>query len=354
MTRNKLALFLALILGAGAIAGGIVHAQKSTAPLALLETQEPSNPDRSFSFIMSGGAFLGVGTEDISKENMGRYGMREVRGVGVTQVIKDSPAEKAGLRKDDVLLRFDGESVTSTRKLSRLVGESSADQTVRITISRSGAEQEVSATLAKPRMADLLGASIRDDVFKSIEKSFPEMNSKDWPQAQSGDGPFVFSIGANRRIGVSTQNLTKQLADYFGAKDGGVLVTSVSENTPAAKAGLRAGDVITAIDGEKVDSAGDITRAINKKQEGEISLTVLRDRSTKTITLTPEKSKEPMILRPGTMGTRRIVIPSIQVPAVPAINVEIPQIVIPATPRIEVTVPKRAPRVRTGSRVVII
>jgi serine protease Do len=354
MTRNKLALILVLILGVGAIAGGIVYAQDSAAPLAALAAQEPANPDRSFSFIMNGGAFLGVGTEDISKENMGRYGIRDVRGVGVTQVIKDSPAEKAGLKKDDVIIRFDGESVTSTRKLSRLVNESSADQTVRITISRGGAEQEVSATLAKPKMGNLLSASIRDDVFKSIEKSFPEMNSKGWPQAQSGDGPFVFSMGANRRIGVSTQNLSKQLADYFGAKDGGVLITSVSENTPAAKAGLKAGDVITAIDGEKVDSSGDITRAINKKQEGEISLTVIRDHSTKSVTLTPEKSKEPTILRPGTIGTRRVVIPSIQVPAVPAINVEIPQIVIPATPRIEVTVPKQAPRVRTGSRVIII
>jgi membrane-associated protease RseP (regulator of RpoE activity) len=349
MTRNKLALVLALILGVGAIAGGIVFAQESTAPQAALEAQEPATADRSFSFLIDGGAFLGVGTEDISKENMGRYGMREVRGVGVTQVIKDSPAEKAGLKKDDVILRFDGESVTSTRKLSRLVSESSADQTVRITISRGGGEQEVSATLAKHNMSNLLGASIRDDVFKSIEKGFPEIRQKDWPQ--SGDGPFFFSFGGGRRIGVSTQPLTKQLADYFGAKDGGVLITSVNENSPAAKAGLKAGDVITAIDGEKVDSSGDITRSINKKQDGEISLTILRDRSTRTVNLTPEKSKEPTVLRPGTIGGQRIMIPSI---AIPEINVEVPRIVIPATPRIEVIRPQRAPRVRTGSRVIII
>src|SRR5881396_3663154 len=68
------------------------------------------------------------------KKNMSRYGLREVRGVGVTQVIKDSPAEKAGLKKDDVILRFDGESVTSVRKLTRLVSEAAADQTVRLTI----------------------------------------------------------------------------------------------------------------------------------------------------------------------------------------------------------------------------
>ena len=351
MTRNKLALVLALVLGVGVIAGGIAYAQESNAPLAALDDQEPATTDRSFSFMIDGGAFLGVGTEDISKENLARYGMREVRGVGVTQVIKDSPAEKAGLKKDDVILRFDGESVTSTRKLSRLVNESSADQTVRITISRGGGEQEVSATLTKPRLGNLLGASIRDDIFKGIENGFPQIRQKGWPQAQSGDAPFVFAFGGGRRIGVSTQPLTRQLADYFGAKDGGVLITSVSENSPAAKAGLKAGDVITAIDGEKIDSSGDITRSINKKQDGEISLTILRDRNTRTINLTPEKSKEPTVLRPGTIGGQRIMIPSI---AIPEINIEVPRIVIPATPRIEVTRPQRAPRVRTGSRVIII
>jgi C-terminal processing protease CtpA/Prc len=341
---------MALIIGVGAIAGGIVYAQEtaSTAALAPFDDndQEPANADKTFSIMLAGGTFLGVGTEDISKENMGRYGMHDVRGVGVTQVVKDSPAEKAGLKKDDVILRFDGESVTSARKLSRLVNESSPDQTVRITISRGGAEQEISATLSRQSMKNLMDAQIRDDVFKSIEK--------DWPQIKSGDGNFVFNFGANRRIGVSTQTLTRQLADYFGAKDGGLLITSVNENSPAAKAGLRAGDVITSVDGEKVNSSGDIVRAINKKEDGEISLTILREHSSLTINLTPEKSKEPTIIGPGTVGNRRIVIPSVQVPAIPEMNIEIPRIVIPATPRIDVTVPGKAPRARTGSRVIII
>lgn len=351
MTRKKLALVIALILGVGVIAGGIVYAQESTAPLALLADQEPATTDRSFSFLIGDGAFLGVGTEDITKENMGRYGLREVRGAGVTQVMKDSPAEKAGLKKDDVILRFDGESVTSARKLSRLVGESSADQTVRITISRAGVEQEVSATLSKHNMSNLLGAGIRDEVLRDLQKEMPQM--KDFPSTNS-DGNLVFSFGGNRRIGVSTETLSKQLADYFGAKDGGVLITSVTENSPAAKAGLKAGDVITAVDGEKVDSSGDVSRLINKKQDGDVSLTILRDRNTRTVTLTPEKREQPTILRPGTIGSRRIVIPSIQVPAIPAMNIQIPPIAIPVIPQIDVTVPQRAPRVRTGSRVIII
>ena len=354
MTRNKLALIIALILGVGVIAGGIVYAQESTAsttPMALFADDDDQEPaDRSFSIFLSDGAFLGVGSEDITRENMGRYGMREVRGVGVTQVIKDSPAEKAGLKKDDVILRFEGESVTSARKLSRLVSESSADQTVRLTISRGGAEQEVSVTLSKPNLSNVFGAEIRNDVLRGLGKGWP----KDWPEIKSGDENFVFSFGGNRRIGVSTQTLSKQLADYFGAKDGGVLITSVTENSPAAKAGLKAGDVITAIDGEKVDSSGDVSRVINKKQEGEVSLTILRDHNSRTVNLTPEKREQPTIFRPGTIGTRRVIIPSIQVPVIPEINIQVPRIVVPATPRIDVTVPSRAPRARSGARVIII
>jgi membrane-associated protease RseP (regulator of RpoE activity) len=347
MTPKKLALIVALVIGVGAIAGGLSYAQQPFAPEALLEAQEPSTAQapRTFTFMMDGGVFLGVSVEDISKENMGRYGMREVRGVGVTQVAKESPAEKAGLKKDDVILRFDGESVTSARKLTRLVSEASADQTVRLTISRGGSETELSATLSKRSVSSALGAGIREDVLRGIEKDFPQITT--------GDGNLVFAIGGNRRIGVSTQALTKQLADYFGVKDGGVLVTSVSDNSPAAKAGLKAGDVITAVDGEKVTSAGDISRAISKKEDGPVSLTIIRDRNTQTITVTPEKNPERTLMRPGTIGTRRIVIPSIQVPAVPEMNIQIPGIAVPATPRVNVTVPSRAPRMVRSHQIII-
>ena len=358
MSRKKLALIIALIVSAGAIASGIVYAQEASSPQAetlraLLNAEAESSQEpgaRSFSFFLDGGAFLGVGTEDITKENMTRYGVREVRGVGVTEVAKDSPAEKAGLRKDDVILRFDGESVTSVRKLTRLINESSPDQNVRITISRGGAEQELGATLAKHKTDNLFGGMATSRILRGgNDDDFRVLPGTNWPPSIGGgaDGPFVFSLGANRRIGVSTQALTKQLADYFGVKDGGVLITSVSDNSPAAKAGLKAGDVITAIDGEKVSSPGDITRGLSKKETGDVSLTIVRDRNTRTVTLTPEKNPDANLIRPGTMGTRRVMIPSIAIPAIPEMNIRVPRIAVPATPPIEVTVPQRAPRVRT-------
>lgn len=333
MTRNKLTLVLALLIGAGAIAG-VAYAQDS-GPMALLDDDQQPGQERSFSFFFSGAAFLGVSTEDISKENMGRYGMREVRGVGIMEVTKDSPAEKAGLQKNDVILRFEGEAVTSVRKLTRLVSESAPDQTVRLTISRGGVEQEVTATLAKPTMSHVWRDKVRDDVFRGIEKGFPSFELRDF-----GSGDFVF-VSGNRRIGVSTQTLSKQLAEYFGVQEG-VLITSVSDNSPAAKAGLKAGDVITAIDGEKVNSPGDLTRGLGKKETGDVSLTVVRDRNTRTINVTPEKRDHPTVIRPGSTGARTIVIPSINIPAIPPLNIRIPSVVVPATPPVEINLPRKS------------
>ena len=354
MTIKKLLLTLSIVISCGLIVGGIVYAQDAPKAPAQADAdddvdfdfdiQEPDWPqsDRTFTLLFSGGTFLGVHVEDVSKENMGRYNMRDVRGVGVTEVVKDSPAEKAGLRKDDVILSFNGEAVTSTRKLNRLVSESSADQNVRLTISRGGSEQEIAATLGKRKpMNTIFNGKWNDELKQKIEKM-----QKDFPKGK--DGTWVFSMGSHRRIGVSTQPLSKQLAEYFGVTEG-ILITSVTENSPAAKAGLKAGDIITAVDGEKVDSPGDVSRVIGKKQEGSVTLTVVRDRNSRSVTVTPEK---PPQTSGGSADMRTIVMPRIEIPIIPAINVQMPQIVIPAVPQINVRVP-RTPRV-IRPRVVII
>ncbi|HEX6188017.1 MAG TPA: PDZ domain-containing protein [Pyrinomonadaceae bacterium] len=355
MTIRKLLLTLSIVLSCGLIVGGIVSAQE--APKAPEAPKSPKaqvaeadfdfdfdfdmkdmptwQDDRNFTLFLQGGTFLGVHVEDVTKENMSRYGMRDVRGVGVTEIVKDSPAEKAGLRKDDVILGFNGESVTSTRKLHRLVSESSADQNVRLTISRGGSEQEVTATLSKRQGTGMLNAKIREEVKQKMEQLKKEM-----PKIKSGDGTWILHTGSYRRIGIGTQTLSKQLAEYFGVSEG-ILVTSVNDNSPAAKAGLKAGDVITAADGEKVNSPGDISRAIGKKQDGPVTLTVVRDRNTRSVVVTPEKP-------PAGSGAdiRTIVTPEIRIPVIPAITIQTPRIVVPAIPSIDVTVPTRLPRAR--------
>lgn len=294
----------------------------------------PEPFEQNFSFFLDGNGFLGVYAENINRENMGRYRLNQVRGVGVTEIVKDSPAEKAGLRKDDVILRIDGEIVNSVRKLNRLVSEMAPDHSVRITVSRGGAEQEVTATIGKRT-----NSSMVRDLMKGEPKIWkwegPLINRDNFPNSE---GDLSIFVGSSRRIGVSTTALTKQLADYFGIAGGrGVLVTSVMEDSPAAKAGVKAGDVITAIDGEAVDSSGDVSRVINRKKEGDVTLTTIRNKVQQTIRVTPKESG-------GVSGTiaqpetgRRIVIPRIEIPF-PTIEVELPRVRI--TPRFKI--------VRTG------
>jgi len=354
MTLKKLLLTLSLVLSCGLLASAIIHARASAQtqePRVLLNAQEPKTPfpDRDFTFFFDGGSFLGVYAEDITKENMGRYGLSDVRGVGVTEVMKDSPAEKAGLKKGDVIVRFEGESVTSSRKLTRLVSEVAPDHSVRLTVVRGGSEQEISATLAKRNENhNVFGTMITPDIFRKMPRGDMKIDPGLLQIDPDQDG-FAFTLFGNRRIGISTTALTKQLADYFGVKDGGVLVTSVIENSPAAKAGLKAGDVITAIDGEKVESPGDISRAVNKKEDGDVTLTVVRERGSHTFKVTPEKNPERSILRPGTTSGRRVVTPRVDLPAM---DIQLPRIVTPriALPEINVVVP----RVVKGTRRVVI
>jgi len=340
---------------------GIALAQQAAPPAAPPPMpDEPGEAPEAFSFFIGGGSFLGVYAENVNKENMGRYGMREARGVAVTQVIKDSPAEKAGLRKDDVIVRFEDDSVTSVRKLNRLVSEVAPDQTVRLRVSRGGSEQDVAVTIGKRNQSiNAMGDWHAFDNLKGLDKieglerlkDF-ELNmppgAKVWKWEGPGKDGMMLPFGNHRRIGISTTQLTKQLAEYFGIGDSqGVLVTSVVDDSPAAKAGLKAGDVITAIDGDKVEDAGDLAQGINKKKDGDVTLTVIRNKNQRTITVTPKE--EPGSFPAGTpQGVRTIVIPRVELGSIPEMNIRVPRIDLPNTPEINVTVPRtiKGPRVR--------
>ncbi len=341
----------------------IALAQQPATPPAPPEPAMPGQPfGQSFSFFVQGGSFLGVYAEDINSENMGRYGLREARGTGITNVVKDSPAEKAGLKKDDVILRFDGESVTSARKLTRLVSEVAPDHRVSLTISRAGSEQEVAVTIGKRKdssdamnkfqgLNELHGLEGLGDLkdFEGLKGlSAPGARIWKWEGTEPGGDGFMLAFSNNRRIGVSTTSLTKQLADYFGVADGkGVLVTSVVEDGAAAKAGVRAGDVIVALDGEKVEDAGDLARAINRKKEGDVTLTIIRNKSQRTITVTPKQISAPVV-QPGAAPqvSGRIIIPRIALPSIPEMTITVPRIELPVIPEINVQFPARAPRAR--------
>ncbi len=277
-------------------------------------------------YAQGGDNYLGIFGEDVTRENMGRYNLREPRGVVVARVADGSPAARAGLKSGDVILKFDGEQVSNYRKLQRLINEAAPDQSVRLTISRNGSEQEVSITVSR-RPSNGIGFS---NVW-TPEQSQELIRGMEDAQRAFGPGfgqGLGYSFGFGRRIGISTTPLTRQLADYFGIAGGsGLLVTSVTESSPAARAGLKAGDVITAVDGEKVESSGDLSRMLNRKTEGDVSITIVRDRNQRQLTVTPEK-RDPssMIISPEAIqiepGDVEIIMPTI--------DINLPEIKIPA------------------------
>lgn len=294
---KKLSAFIVLSVSASA-----AFAQQTTQPRTGQTTRSVTRivlPERF------GGSYLGVQTLDITRENFGKYGLREVRGVAVETVSKDSPAERAGLQSGDVIIKFNGEEVTGVSKLLRLINETAPDHTAKITVLRNGGESELTATMAKREMPMFSSGDFNFpnggfEMGTPLPEGFnlPRVPMPPAPPAMSFPLPndpnvFVFRSGANRQIGVGVAPLNKQLGDYFGVQNGeGLLVNNVRENSPAARAGVKAGDVIVEADGKAVKSDFDLIRALNGKKDGEnISLTIVRDKNRQTINVAPEISK---------------------------------------------------------------
>jgi serine protease Do len=241
------------------------------------------------------GASIGVRIRDLEQDEASKAKLAEGGGALIEDVDDESPAAKAGLKTGDIVVEFDGERVRGARHLSRLVQETPEGRTVKATVLRDGTRQTLDV---QPGNEGRYGR--RDmiidmpDIEREVERglrALPRNFSFDF-----GWDPAPGTSFGRGRLGARLQPLTEQLAEYFGAKDG-VLVSSVDEGSPAAKAGLKAGDVITSVNGRTVNDGRDVTEEIREADEGkDVEIGVLRDR--KPLTL-----KAPVPERPR--GARR-------------------------------------------------
>lgn len=263
--------------------------------------KEKETPPQTFARSFDGdGSYLGIEMQEINKENFAKFGLRDVRGVAVVKVVENSPAAAAGMKDSDVIVRFNGDEIASARKLTRLVGEIDPDHQAKITVLRNGGEQELTATLAKRPGPKFESGNFEFHTPMPMDK-FEMPNLKNMPQ----DGaPFVFTLpdggegkafswrsGGGRTIGIGVTPLGKQLAEHFGV-EGGVMISEVRENSPAAKAGLKAGDIVVEANGKAVKGEIDLIRSVNEKKEGDVTLTIVRDGKRQTKSVTPEASKD--------------------------------------------------------------
>lgn len=219
-------------------------------------------------------------------------------GVTIDQVNDNSPAEKAGIKPGDVVVEYDGERVRSARQFTRLVQETPEGRTVKVGLLRDGKRQTVDATPANSEMSWDFGPEV-DRALREAERGMREFNfsvpDPEWwldrdrgnreprrfeYRVPGGIRPFI--NGSRGRLGVTVQSLTAELEEYFGAKNGGALVSSVTNESAAAKAGVKAGDVITSINGRRVEDSDDLIREI-EDAKGETTIVLIRDK--KEITL---------------------------------------------------------------------
>ena len=217
-------------------------------------------------------------------------------GVRIDEVDDDSPAAKAGVREGDLVVEFDGERVRSARQLTRLVQETPEGRSVKMTIARDGARQSLDITPEASAMAwnfQIDGPRLRAEIERGL-RGLPEMRGPAFDFRFDGvpgmPGMPVMPPGARGRLGVQVETLSDQLAEYFGVKGGGVLVSSVAADTPAQKAGLKAGDVITGVNGTAVRDTRELMDEIRRVDDRrEVRLDVVRDKRTMTVTATLER-----------------------------------------------------------------
>jgi serine protease Do len=242
----------------------------------------------SFFEIWTDGAWLGVSLSDLTKSKSSDLKLTDENGVLVEQVEKDSPAEKGGVQSNDVIVQFNGVKVLTVRQFTRMVGELIPDRTANLVVIRAGAQKTLTVTLGKRPSPDLDGAYSLNlaPLRKNLEDLTERFHGWEGPRE-----PMTFLAGPRpARLGINFDSLTPQLGEYFGVKDAhGVLITSVRKESPAEKAGLKAGDVIVGIDSKEVASAEDVTRMVRAKSEGDLVIKVLRDRQPKTLTVHLEK-----------------------------------------------------------------
>jgi serine protease Do len=243
------------------------------------EVVEPQVRDFNVMFAEDGGSWLGVETREVTSDNAKELKLPSERGVLLGRIAPDSPASKSGLRENDVVTEINGQQVEGSMQFRRMIREIPAGRSVQLTVWRDGRTQKINVTLGKSEelrrnMTRLAPGTPGTFAFRMPEMpempempdlpevgEIPDMPSTDW------NGPMVFA--GHPRLGIDAEDLAGQLGSFFGAPDGeGILVRSVNSGSPAEKAGVKAGDVITSLNGERIRTVGDLREKL-AAQHGE-------------------------------------------------------------------------------------
>ena len=229
----------------------------------------PSNMAQSIWPVLAKGAkisrgLLGVIIQNIDPDLKDQFKLTTTKGTVVSQVNKDSAADKAGVKVGDVIIRYNGKDVEDVRNLPNLVAGTSPNTAIELTVVRNGKELNLAAKL--------------------IELKADE--SETAPTGSNGD-----SSAPN--LGLKVEPLTAENAKQLGLNkdDQGVVIREIEEDSSAARAGLRPGDLITEVNREKVTSVKELRDALKKSKDNVLVLVKSKEGSRFAI-LKPKTDKE--------------------------------------------------------------
>ena len=193
--------------------------------------------------------YLGVIIQDISDELADQFKLADAKGALVAQVNKDSPADKAGLKTGDVIIKYRGKAVADTRELRNAVAATAPGTKADLVVVRDGKEKTFTVTVGK-------------------------LTPETMAAAESGKASTL------EKFGLTVQPLTSELADEFGYKDEkGVLITDVDPDSPAGAANLQRGDLIVEANRQAVTTVSDLRDALAKSKDSALLLVKRKDAS---------------------------------------------------------------------------
>lgn len=227
-------------------------------------------------------------------------------GVLISRIVEGGPADKAGLRRGDLILRMDRHPVTSVQEVTDLVKDARVGEEIDVDYLRGSRRESAQVTLeARPGDDETPQARSNDEDDDDVPAP-PTPRAPVAPRAPQAPmppdrawmddlrtqlrTPGMTMLQNRPRLGVQVQDLEGDMADAMGV-DHGVLVTEVMDDMPAKRAGIRAGDVITRVNGRGIDSSNELIQALRSAGTGRVTVELVRRGARRTVTTELERSR---------------------------------------------------------------
>jgi len=252
--------------------------------------------------------YLGVGLRDVTEDQVAPLKLKEARGAEITSVDHDGPACKAGLQLHDVILQMNGTVIEGEEQLRRMLHETPAGRQVTFLVSRDGQQRTITTQLANREEVEKQaweGRYIVPEPAESSSSAYTHAGNgffRSSPSAATGALKGTHGLLGTTLIvsssytGAKLEVMGPQLAEFFGAQgSAGLLVRSVDANSPAADAGLKAGDVVVKVNSVSVTSGTDWMKIVHENRGKPINVVVIRDKKEQTLTMRPDDKKRSSI-----------------------------------------------------------